>query len=794
MVSEEEASLESLWGLATACCSTALRGGDAGPLKQDWALLLQRPLAAELLREWLFAEMEASVLPDGAAAFADALRMRAPLADILRIACAVLRPPKELCAALDAASAPHRASSPGPRPLAAKNPTEARFRRLFDNYLLLRDVRRLKEFRALVTNFLKKDFAAHQASRAATDDDDEDSEAEDDEVEEVELDVLEEDEDGHGLTIAVFTRRLIELEWFDLLEEPLSDLLCDEIEKNIKKVCGGNFEQRLLGKVCAWLESIALNWLRTLLNGCISNENTKEEKFAQYRARLEFHVFETLCELRMSELFEIITDYPDSSSALGDLKDCLARTHQHRELVSRLRFIFASRLLHPGAQTALILDVYVASIKSLRLLDPTGVLLEAVSEPIKTYLRDREDAIRSIVTSLTDGSNSDLFEDFGDNDEMKPITQGYDESDEEDNEDDPEKANHEEWTPDPIEADPTKTSKSRRNNDILSMLVHIYGSKELFVNEYRLMLADKLLIAVEFDAEKEVRNLELLKLRFGEGSMQNCEIMVKDIEESKRINVNISKRLSSKASSSGAGNIEVEDIGVTIVSKQFWPTLHGEDIKPHPEIQRRMDAFSREYSILKNPRQLSWKTNLGIVELELEFDDGASKNFSVNPFLATLVMHFGDRETWTDKELADATESDVDAIRKRMNYWVNQGVVRLEKSAQDICKYHAVDVLSDDFQAQGSSMEEDEGVEKAVSADAQLAAEMKVYESFVRGMLNNYESLPLERIHNMLKMFVSTGEHKYEKNEAELRSFLDTLVKNEVLEIKNGNQYALIKN
>ena len=42
----------------------------------------------------------------------------------------------------------------------------------------------------------------------------------------------------------------------------------------------------------------------------------------------------------------------------------------------------------------------------------------------------------------------------------------------------------ENWTPDPIEADPRKTSRSRRSNDILSMLVHIYGSKELFVKEF----------------------------------------------------------------------------------------------------------------------------------------------------------------------------------------------------------------------------------------------------------------------------------------------------------------------
>ena len=104
---------------------------------------------------------------------------------------------------------------------------------------------------------------------------------------------------------------------------------------------------------------------------------------------------------------------------------------------------------------------------------------------------------------------------------MRPIEHGHEESDAEDEIDNA--ADPESWTPDPIEADPRKTARSRKSNDILSMLVHIYGSKELFVNEYRLVLADKLLSNIKFDTDREVRNLELLKLRFGDSSMHNCK-------------------------------------------------------------------------------------------------------------------------------------------------------------------------------------------------------------------------------------------------------------------------------
>ena len=49
-----------------------------------------------------------------------------------------------------------------------------------------------------------------------------------------------------------------------------------------------------------------------------------------------------------------------------------------------------------------------------------------------------------------------------------------------------------------------------------------------------------------------------------------------------------------------------------------------------------------------------------------------------------------------------------------------------------------------------------------------------MYEQYVIGMLTNLESLPVQRIHNMLKMFVpaSGGDRGYDRSEAELQRFL----------------------
>ena len=54
----------------------------------------------------------------------------------------------------------------------------------------------------------------------------------------------------------------------------------------------------------------------------------------------------------------------------------------------------------------------------------------------------------------------------------------------------------------------------------------------------------------------QVRNLELLKLRFGENNLHFCEVMIKDIADSKRINAHISSQL--KKSIRGQEEVKVK--------------------------------------------------------------------------------------------------------------------------------------------------------------------------------------------------------------------------------------------
>lgn len=93
-----------------------------------------------------------------------------------------------------------------------------------------------------------------------------------------------------------------------------------------------------------------------------------------------------------------------SSPAIEDLKQCLEYTGQHSKLVDSFISALRYRLLTAGASTNDILHQYVSTIKALRTIDPAGVFLDAVGEPIREYLRGRKDTIKCVVTMLTGGT------------------------------------------------------------------------------------------------------------------------------------------------------------------------------------------------------------------------------------------------------------------------------------------------------------------------------------------------------------------------------------------------------
>ena len=80
----------------------------------------------------------------------------------------------------------------------------------------------------------------------------------------------------------------------------------------------------------------------------------------------------------------------------------------------------------------------------------------------------------------------------------------------------------------------------------------------------------------------QVRNLELLKLRFGEGNLHFCDVMLKDVADSRRINTLIQKQREKDEEEEEEEEEEVEEkveVNALILSHVFWPTFREEQLK-----------------------------------------------------------------------------------------------------------------------------------------------------------------------------------------------------------------------
>jgi anaphase-promoting complex subunit 2 len=602
-------------------------------------------------------------------------------------------------------------------------------------------------------------------------------------------------------------RNLRTLGWIRSQGSLLHHQLCQAIQsvvlEKVQETISADFLTKdLYLAMLQWKEIVVQTWFGELLG-------YDKAVVKDWEDRLSMTVSRAFCFVRMDEIFDLVTEYPDSHGAVLELKRVLEITQMHKALAESLRSSLIRRLNHPGANTSQIIDVYIATIKVVRLIDPTDLLLHTVAEPVRTYLRGRKDTIRCIITSLTeaDVGGDFLYEELRRQD-AKPLEVTVDSDDEEE----PPDLN---WQPPPslfkqrnAFLPVTGLSSSRAgDSDILAMLVSIYGSKELFVNEYRLMLADKLLAKLDYNTDKEVHTLELLKLRFGDMSMRNCQVMTKDIEDSKRANANIQSSIETNPPPLRAdGSKPVVD--AAMISHIFWPTLQNEPLKHHPRIQAELDEFSDVYAKLKNPRVLRWIGTLGTVQLELEAveetEGGSSivktKEFTCSPVLATLISHFEDKSVWTAEALSNETGIPEHVVQKRMTYWISHHVVTL-RAVRGKVEYMLASVQADSRQglSPGASnrlammmMEDDDGDGQAVSATAQEEEEMSIYESYITVMLTNMQQASLDKIHNMLKMLVS-GETKYNKTKQQLSSFLQLLCKQEKLECGPDGLYKLYK-
>eukprot|EP00892_Ulva_mutabilis_P007771 jgi/Ulvmu1/5366/UM022_0160.1 len=426
----------------------------------------------------------------------------------------------------------------------------------------------------------------------------------------------------------------------------------------------------VLAAVEQYVAAAPLLLLRHLLPRTVPAAELQEAE-QQECLRLQFFLYDTLGRLYVDCMFDIMMAYPDSEPAAIDFAECMKRTSLHRHFVDSLLQALHRRLLHPGVATENILDAHINAIKVLQCIDKSGVLLEAATLPIKSYLRSRPDTIRCVVRMLTqedtDATGGSLLT------EVREPAVAAEDCDEIEGPD-AVLQEAEAWVPTPIELDNARLHDPS-SFDIITTLVDIYGDA-LFVAEYKRMLGSKLIKKSDFDTDFETQTLELLKLRFLESELHHCDVMLKDIQQSRR---HVQALLHPDIAS--AAKLEklqphLQHLSVLICSRLFWPELPAHDLQLRlPDWARKAtEAHAMAFHLAKAPRKLEFAPALGIVELELVVGS-ATLNFSVSPVLAAIILPFQEHESMSAVHLEKATNIPMELLLRKALFWVQQGVL-----------------------------------------------------------------------------------------------------------------------
>ncbi|KAL3471902.1 hypothetical protein BJX99DRAFT_236574 [Aspergillus californicus] len=524
--------------------------------------------------------------------------------------------------------------------------------------------------------------------------------------------------------------------------------------------------------------------------------------------------------LRIGELFDVIVEWPASSGAIEDLRHFTTHPAARHHLTHSFAAVLNQRLLHPGASTVEILQVYISIIRSFNLLDPKGVLLDRIARPIRRYLRDRDDTVKAIVGGLladptdADGRTASSSETLVElSAELSKAHQNSLRNDT--GELDWDDMN---WMPDPVDAAPDY--RKSKSSDVIGSLISLFDSKETFVREMQNMLAERLL-QKRADFEQEMSVLELLKLRFGDNALQACEVMLRDIFDSRRVDTVVRNDQGMTNRNSITQDDTNPELHAKILSHFFWPEIQGQKFNVPNEITELQQRYSEGFESLKQSRKLTWLNSLGQVTVELDLEDRVFVE-EVTTWQATVIYAFNSATTETvtraTPDLAEELDMSPVLVRSACLFWVSRRILTevqrdtfrvletlptKDVATDENTRDHATNPNASGEITGTADADADADAESAAASAAAAAAaaakesaeaaameKMNLYWQFIVGMLTNQGVMSLQRIVMMLKIAVPGG---FPFSNEELREFLSGMVSSGKLEIVSGGNYKIVR-
>ncbi|RBQ67521.1 hypothetical protein VDGD_08754 [Verticillium dahliae] len=511
-----------------------------------------------------------------------------------------------------------------------------------------------------------------------------------------------------------------------------------------------------------------------------------------------------LAVTRIHELFDIVLHWPESRDALDDLRVAVTTPQRRLQLTDTFSAALQKRLLHPGRSTLDILQVYISMIRTFHALDHSKVLLERVVHNLQLYLCQRDDAIRIVVTGLLSGPDEAAAAAAGGGSGMgrlqelaallnDPAQQRRQTADDEELD-----WNDMDWVPDPVDAG--VNYKRPKSEDVIGTLINALGSQDIFIKEFQSIIAERLL-SKQTKFSQEVKVLNLLKKKFGENALQNCDVMLKDIQDSTRVDTVITRQMQMAE----WGQTMLLSYHTKILSRLFWPTLDREHfLLPQPVIEMQ-SRYDTRYESLKSSRKLTWLNNLGTATVHLDLED-RSIDQECKTYEAAVIYAFQDDGSSTSpvqrtvSQLEDTLQMDDDTIRLALVFWASQRVLRevapdtyvvLERLEEDTAPAprDSSPALDDDDVAPPHDTVSPSKTGRG-AMDAQEKERRLVYWQFILGMLtNSAPTMPLGQMAMMMKMLIPDG---FPWSNEELQEFLAEKMAEGELELVGG-KYRLPK-
>ncbi|CAI6338826.1 unnamed protein product [Periconia digitata] len=573
-----------------------------------------------------------------------------------------------------------------------------------------------------------------------------------------------------------------------------------------------------------WVEN-GFRPLAELVLDCLQCESTKVES-TQLKEWQEM-AMSRLGRARVANLFDFIIHWDRSLGAILDLKEYLKLEGAKEFLKTSFSRQVSMRLLHQGATTTYILNVYISIIRAFHTLEPKGVLLQSVARPIRKYLKDREDTARIIIASLLIDVDDENERNLPSNGELcyeiasemaKPFAHT-------DTTDDEFNWNDLNWQPLPHDASPEY--KKSKVEDVIYFLLTLWD-RDSFINELKNILGAHLLRCQDPEFQKEIRLLELIKIRLGEEKLQACEVMLRDVLESRRINDAIrsaaetsaqreqmlqtprtprSKSLRSRRQSSVPISSQPPPgpaLNAQILSSFFWPVLRDDDFHVPAEISALQKDYESRFERIKGMRKLHWMNALGESRITLELEDRTEEFEHLAPWQVSVIHAFqpqSDEQTTTAPisrtidQLEEMLEMDDALVKQAVAFWVGKSVLRETSNSTFIVVENLSSTdnpVDSDAAAVAKELAEVQAAQTStVKSQADLLDEKKdVYMSFIVGMLTNQGNMGVGRILMMMRMMVQGG---FPFAEEEVKVLLAQLEESEKVVSLGGDIWSIKK-